>query len=196
PGPQLAFVNGKFSPALSDLRPLPPGIRVSSLAEALETDSAFVQEHLGRAIQFRQRGFTALNEAWNTDGAVIVVDADTEIQSPVHLLYYSSGAGASHPRTLLVVGRHGKVSVVETYAGQAGSSYFVNAVTEAIVDEGGHVDHYKVQRESVKAHHIASMHMHLAKTADVATHNITLGGALTRNDINATLDGEAIECTV
>jgi Fe-S cluster assembly protein SufD len=196
PGPQLAFVNGKFSPALSDLRPLPPGIRVSSLAEALETDSAFVQEHLGRAIQFRQRGFTALNEAWNTDGAVIVVDADAEIQSPVHLLYYSSGAGASHPRTLLVVGRHGKVSVVETFAGEAGSSYFVNAVTEAIVDEGGHVDHYKVQRESVKAHHIASMHMHLAKTADVATHNITLGGALTRNDINATLDGEAIECTV
>src|SRR5690606_27266854 len=28
------------------------------------------------------------------------------------------------------------------------------------------------------------------------THNITLGGALTRNDINATLAGERIECTV
>jgi Fe-S cluster assembly protein SufD len=196
PGPQLVFVNGKFWPALSDLRPLPPGARVVSLAELQETDADFLQQHLGRGIQFRQRGFTALNEAWNTDGAVLVVEADVEIQTPVHVLYYSSGTGAAHPRTLLVVGRHAKVSVVESFAGAADTPYFVNAVTEVLVDEGGHVDHYKVQRESAKAHHIASMHLHLAKAADVATHNISLGGALTRNDINATLDGEGIECTV
>jgi Fe-S cluster assembly protein SufD len=196
PGPQLVFVNGKFWPALSDLRPMPPGARVVSLAELHEADPDFLQQHLGRGIQFRQRGFTALNEAWNTDGAVLVVDADVEIQTPVHVLYYSSGTGAAYPRTLMVVGRHAKVSVVESFAGAADTPYFVNAITEVLVDEGGHVDHYKVQRESAKAHHIASMHLHLAKAADVATHNISLGGALTRNDINATLDGEGIECTV
>jgi Fe-S cluster assembly protein SufD len=72
----------------------------------------------------------------------------------------------------------------------------VSALTEVIVGEGGHVDHYKVQRESAEAQHVASMHMHLGTSANFSTHNITLGGALTRNDINATLDGEGIECTV
>jgi Fe-S cluster assembly protein SufD len=162
----------------------------------LQSEPSLVEAWLGRAIQFRQRGFTALNEAWNTDGAVVIVDQDVEVPTPIHVLYYSSGTGAEHPRTLVVVGRHAKVSLIETFAGAADTTYFVNAVTEVIVDEGGHVDHYKVQRDSTKAHHVASMHLHLAKAADVATHNITLGGKLTRNDINATLDGEGIECTV
>ena len=195
-GPQLVFVNGRFVPALSDQRALPTGIRLTSLGELLQSEPSLVEGWMGRAVQFRQRGFTALNEAWNTDGAVLIVDRDVEVPTPIHVLYYSSGTGAEHPRTLLVVGRHAKVSLVETFAGAVDTTYFVNAVTEVIVDEGGHVDHYKVQRDSTKAHHIASMHLHLAKAADVATHNITLGGRLTRNDINATLDGEGIECTV
>ncbi len=195
-GPQVVFVDGRLSPALSDLRPLPAGARLTTISELLEAGDPWLEAHFGRAIQFRQRGFTALNEAWNTDGAVLIVDADVEVTTPVHVIYYSTGAGASYPRTIIVVGRRGRIPVVETFAGPADRQYFVNAVTELIADEAGHVDHYKVQRESVAAQHIASMHLHLATTADVATHNITLGGALTRNDINATLAGERIECTV
>ncbi len=195
-GPQLVFVNGRYVPALSRTRDLPPGVRLTSLAALVESSPSLVEPHFGRAVQFRQRGFTALNEAWNTDGAVLIVDADVEVATPVHVLYYSTGAGASHPRTLVVAGRHARVSLVETFAGEVGTPYFVNAVTEVLVDEGGYVDHYKVQRESNQAHHIASMHLHLSRTADVATHNITLGGRLTRNDVNAELAGEGIECTV
>lgn len=195
-GPQLVFVNGRFAPALSDQRALPAGARLTSLGELLQSEPSLVEGWQGRAVQFRQRGFTALNEAWNTDGAVLIVDKDVEVLTPIHVLYYSSGTGAGHPRTLVVVGRHARAALVETFAGAADTTYFVNAVTEVIVDEGGHVDHYKVQRDSTKSHHVASMHLHLAKAADVATHNITLGGKLTRNDINATLDGEGIECTV
>lgn len=195
-GPQLVFVNGRFVPDLSEIRPLPAGARVTSLAELLEVDPEFVHAHLGRAVTFRQRGFTALNEAWNLDGAVLVVDDDVEVRTPVHVLYYSSGPGATHLRTLAVIGRHARASLIETFAGDEGTGYFMNAVGEAIVAEGGHIDHYKVQREGDKAHHVASMHLHLAASADVSTHNITLGGALTRNDINASLLGEGIECTV
>lgn len=194
-GPQVVFVDGRFAPDLSDLRELPAGARLATIAQLLDAGDPALEAHFGRAIQVRQRGFTALNEAWNTDGAVIFVDDDVEVTTPVHVIYYSTGAGASYPRTLIVVGRHARIPVVETFAG-AERRYFVNAVTELVADEGGHVDHYKVQRESVAAHHVASMHLHLAATADVATHNITLGGALTRNDINATLAGEGIECTV
>jgi Fe-S cluster assembly protein SufD len=195
-GPQLVFVNGQYVPELSDERALPAGARVVSLAHLLASEPSLLEHHLGRAIQFRQRGFTALNEAWNTDGAVLLVNDNVVVDAPIHLLYYSTGHVAAHPRTLVVAGRHARVAMVETYTGAAQASTFVNAVTEVIVAEGGHVDHYKVQRESPGTHHVASMHMLLSKAADVATHNITLGGALTRNDVNATLNGEGIECTV
>jgi Fe-S cluster assembly protein SufD len=195
-GPQLVFVNGRFVRQLSDLRALPAGARVESLADLLEAEPSLLEHHLGRAIQFRQRAFTALNEAWNTDGAVILVNDDVVVDRPIHLLHYSTGRGAAYPRALIVAGRHAQVSVIESFGGAADSACVVSALTEVIVGEGGHVDHYKVQRESAEAQHVASMHMHLATSANFSTHNITLGGALTRNDINATLDGEGIECTV
>jgi Fe-S cluster assembly protein SufD len=195
-GPQIVFVNGRFASALSDLRALPTGARVASLKDLLADEPSLLEHYLGSAIQFRQKGFTALSEAWSTDGAVVLVADNVEVEGPIHLLYFSSGTGAEYPRTLIVAGRHAKVSVVETYTGTPHSTYFVNALTEVVVAEGGHVDHYKVQRESPTAQHVASMHMQLSKATTFATHNITLGGALTRNDINATLDGEGIECTV
>ena len=194
-GPQLVFVNGHYSATLSQVRPLPDGVRVASIAEVLGSHPELLQPHIGAAIRFRQHGFTALNDAWFTDGTVVVVDPGVVVTEPIHVLYFSTGAGASYPRTLIVAGANSQVSVVESYGG-TDSGYLTNAITEVISAEGAHVDHYKVNRESVQAYHVASTHIQLARASEFFTHNISLGGLLTRNDINATLDGEGIDCTV
>jgi Fe-S cluster assembly protein SufD len=194
-GPQLVFVDGHYAPQLSQLTALPDGVRVSAIAALLDSDPDTLQRHLGTAIRFRQQGFTALNDAWFTDGAAIIVDANAVITTPVHVLYFSTGAGASYPRTLVVAGANSQLSIVESFAG-ANTTYVTNAITEVVSAEGAHVDHYKVNRESLAAHHVSSTHLQLARASVFATHNISLGGQLTRNDINATLDGEGIECTV
>jgi len=194
-GPQLVFVNGHYAPSLSQVRALPAGVRIGSIASMLESDPDTLHRHLGTAIRFRQQGFTALNDAWFTDGAVIVVDPNAAIAAPIHLLYFSTGTGSSYPRTLLLAGTNSQVSLVESFAG-TDTTYVTNAITEVISGDGAHVDHYKVNRESLQAHHVASTHLQLARASVFSTHNISLGGQLTRNDINATLDGEGIECTV
>ena len=175
---------------------MPAGIRVQlDCGDARQPTRTRCSAHLGTAIRFRQQGFTALNDAWFTDGTAIVVDANAVIATPIHLLYFSTGAGASYPRTLVVAGANSQLSFVESFAG-TDSTYVTNAITEIISAEGAHVDHYKVNRESLQAHHVSSTHLQLARASVFATHNISLGGQLTRNDINATLDGEGIECTV
>ena len=194
-GPQLVFVNGHYAPTQSRLHALPDGIRVSSIAALLDSDPEMLQRHLGTAIRFRQQGFTALNDAWFVDGAAIVVDANAVVAEPIHLLYFSTGTGSSYPRTLIVAGANSQLSVVESFAGTE-TTYVTNAITEVISAEGAHVDHYKVNRESLQAHHVSSTHLLLARASVFSTHNISLGGRLTRNDINATLNGEGIECTV
>ena len=57
------------------------------------------------------------------------------------------------------------------------------------------IDHYKVQLESPEAFHVATMQVSLGRSANFTTHNISLGGALVRNDIGATLS-EGAEATV
>ncbi|MBA2354339.1 MAG: Fe-S cluster assembly protein SufD [Acidobacteria bacterium] len=195
-GPQLVFVNGHYAPGLSQVRALPAGIRVASLAALIDSEPEWLERHLGTAVRVRQRAFTALNDVWFTDGVAVVVDAGAVIAEPIHVLYYSTGGGASYPRTLVVAGENSQVSLVESFAGEGAASYLTNSLTEVLGAAGSHVDHYKVNRESARAHHVASTHIQLSRAAVFATHNISLGGLLTRNDINATLAGEGIECTV
>jgi Fe-S cluster assembly protein SufD len=195
---ELVFVNGRFSPELSAVGALPKGVHVTSLAALLASDPSLVEPYLGRAIKFEMQGFTALNTALAVDGAVVLVPADVVVDAPIHLLYLMDSATpiAAHPRTLIVVGRHSQAHVIETYAGGADQRYFTNAVTEVIGADGSQVEHCRVQQESLVAHHVSSTHLHLSRAAVFASENITLGGGLVRNDVNAVLDAEGINCTV
>src|ERR1022692_384341 len=97
----------------------------------------------------------------------------------------SACATAAHPRILILVGANAQCTIVETYKGAG--TYFTNAVTEIVVGDRAVVDHYKVQQESVTAYHIATLQATLGRSAAFASHSISLGGALVRNDVNATL---------
>ncbi len=194
-GPQLVFVNGRYAPRLSEERPLPAGVRVASIAALLDEAPDLLREHIGTAIRFRQHGFTALHDAWFVDGLAVIVDPGVVVEAPIHVLFFSTGTGTSYPRTLVVAGANSRLSIVESFAGTE-SAYVTNGITEVISAEGAHVDHYKVNRESLLAHHVESTHLLLGRSSEFFTHNISLGGWLTRNDINATLDGEGIDCTV
>ncbi len=195
---ELVFLNGSFAPSLSNVTGLPKGVRVESLAAVLSSEPALLEPWFGRAIKFAMKGFTALNSALATDGAVIVLPNDAVIERPIHLLFLTDTRtpAGTHPRTLIVAGRHSQAHIVESYAGAEGQQYFTNAVTEILCGEGSQIEHCRVQRESLSAYHVSSTHLHLSRSAVFASQNITLGGALVRNDINAVLDAEGINCTL
>ena len=167
---------------------LPSNVPVASLSE---TD----REHLGRYAS--QNAFVALNTAFLRDVAFARVARGTVREQPIEINHMVSGqAGGpphAHPRTLIVVAPGAQCTIVETYKGEG--RYFTNAVTEIVAGDGAVVDHYKVQRESGEAFHVATMQVALGRSANFTTHNISLGGALVRNDIGVTL-AEGSEATV
>jgi len=194
---EVVFVNGQFAPHLSSIPSLPDRIVIASLAEVLATNPALVEPYLNRVIAFPTQGFTALNTAFINDGAVVILPEHARLLEPVHLVYVSLGGArpfVAHPRTLIVAGKHSQGKVIESFVGTQG--YFTNNVTEIIGAENSHLDHYRVQRESLDAYHVSSLHVRLGRTAVFASHNLALGGALVRNDVNATLDAEGIVCTL
>jgi Fe-S cluster assembly protein SufD len=119
------------------------------------------------------------------------------VVQPIEINHVVSGQAGSlphaHPRTLIVVAPGAQCTIVETYKGTG--HYFTNAVTEIVAGDGAVIDHYKIERESPEAFHIATMQVSLGRSANFTTHNISLGGALVRNDIGATLS-EGAEATV
>lgn len=197
-GTQLVFVNGHFQPDLSS-QEFPAGVTVSTLSAAMEASPEMIEAQLGRWAKFTTQAFVALNTAALEDGAFVHLERNTVVKEPIHLLFLSTpnaGPTVSHPRTLIIAEANSQATIVESYSGTADTVYFTNAVTEITAAENVVIDHYKVQRESRKAFHVATMQLQLARSTNFSSHSVGLGGLLVRNDANAYLGGEGIECTL
>jgi Fe-S cluster assembly protein SufD len=121
------------------------------------------------------------------------------VETPIHVVFVTGGEGAhamAHPRTLIVTGAGAQATVIESYIGAAGETYFCNAVSEVFVGENAGVDHYKVQQESLEAFHMAALHAHTSRSARFSSHSFALGGRSVRNDAVVILDGEGGDCTL
>jgi Fe-S cluster assembly protein SufD len=198
-GYRIAIVNGRFSPELSRLKGMPTGVRVMSLAAAVDERTDVVQRYVGQLADFGDRAFTALNTTLASDGAYVYIPDGLVLEQPVQIAFVAAGNGAPmmvNTRALIVAGDRSQARVVENYIGAAGGAYFTNGITEVVVGENAVVDHYKIQHESEEAFHIASMHVHASRSATFSSHSFSLGGRIVRNEVIALLDGEGAECTL
>jgi Fe-S cluster assembly protein SufD len=196
---RLVFVNGRFAPALSDLRSLPVGGKVTNLADELARDSRSIEPHLGRYLNMERDAFTALNTALFEDGAFVYLPKRTVIEQPISFLFISipgSEPLMAHPRNLIVAGEDSQASIVEDYISLGSGVFFSNVVTELIAGDNAVVSHYLVEREDARALNVSTLFSRQGRTSNVASHSVLLGGALVRNNVHPVLAGEGAECLI
>jgi Fe-S cluster assembly protein SufD len=200
-GSRLVFVNGFYRPELSSVEALPASVAAIDIADAFKDEKYgnIVREQLARSADFNEHAFTALNTAFIASGAFIFIPEGVEVESPVHLLFLSDGRGApvvSFPRVLVVAERGSTATVIESYASVSENAYFTNAVVEINLADGARLNHYKVQRESTEAFHVATTQAALGRASSFNSTTITLGARLSRHNVNVMLDHEGAECWV
>jgi len=173
-------------------RPSGRAVQISKLSEAP------VERHLARYANYQNNAFVALNTANFEDGLFIHVAQGAVIEEPVEIVIQSSANGhptASHPRILIVAEPDSQATIVERYVGESQSASLTNPVTELIAGDHAVIDHYKLQTESERAFHVATLQIQLGRDANFRSHSLSFGGALVRNDVNAVLS-EGSECTL
>ncbi len=164
------------------LAPAAPLLSIPEGVEQLPLNR--VEPHLAR-YAVEPNAFVALNTAFVDQVAVIQVPRGVVVEQPIEITYEATDGVAVHPRILILVGANAQCTIVETYKGTG--AYFTNAVTEIVVGDRAVVDHYKAQQESLSAFHISTLQAAVGRSAAFTSHSISLGGALVRNDVNATL---------
>jgi len=195
-GTQLVFINGRHAPDLSSTPR--DGVQVGSLRHLLTAEPELARPHLAR-IARDGNAFAAANAAFLEDGAFVRIPKGAAVPEPIHLVFLSEpvfGPTMSHIRNLIVSEPGSQASVVETYIGTAGELYFTNAVTEVALGDGAILDHYKLERESTSAYHVATMEVLQERDSRLTSHSMTFGGALVRNDLNVRLAAEGADCTL
>ena len=193
-GPRAVFVNGRLSRELSVARAAARrrlgaqparrrvGLRAGARPRRLRPD---------RRLRRPQHGLCRGRGARHDRAGAVV-------QEPILVAHVAAAGPASvaYARTLVVAGRGSESRVVSTFTGADGPAYLVNAVTEAVLDDGARVDHYKLQREGLDALHVATLAVRLGRDARFLDHAVSLGAALSRNDIDARFAGEGGECVL
>jgi len=193
---RLVFVNGRYSEALSSADGLPRGVCAGSLAVALEREPELLERHLARHAAYAANPFGALNTAFLRDGAFVHVAEGVTFDAPLQLLFLSAPGAkptVAHPRSLVVVERGARASVIESYAALHDGTYWTNAVTEVVVADGGQLELVRPQREARSAFHVATTHTLQGRNSVLRVHPIVLGAALARHDIVSVLDGPGAE---
>ncbi len=194
---RLVFVDGVYSPALSEAGALPAGVRVSTLSSGLENDGARLAPHLAKHAAFDQHVFAALNTVHLSVGALLVLDKNARLAAPVHVLHIATCKDAVvHPRCLVVADEGSECALIEDYVALTADAYFRNAVTEIAVGANAQVRHIRLQRESMAAFHIASCAVKLAKDARYFSHAVSFGARISRFDLNVTQEGEGVDVKI
>jgi Fe-S cluster assembly protein SufD len=194
----LVFVDGIYSPDVSEVLDLPDGVVVSNLVLATASESKAVSEHLGSLAGLERHPFAALNTAVVADGAFIHLPPGVELERPIQLVFVSGSEGrstVSAPRILIVAEAASRATVVEQYLGDGGASLSC-PVSEIVLAEGAVLDHVVVQEEEISAHHLAVRQVKLATNSRYSAQTVSLGSALARTDIGVVLDGEGAEASL
>ena len=190
----LVFENGRYRADLSSRHPLPPGVHLGSLSEALSSGGDALVPFFSRT---PANAFTDLNTMLMEDGAFLHIGKEVEVPEPIHLLFFTLGGERpvmAHPRNVIVAGEGSRVTVVERHAGRSDAGCLVNAVTDIAVGRGAAVAHYRLQEDGPDAYHVASLRARQGTGSRFAAHSVSIGARLSRCDVHAVLDGEEAEC--
>lgn len=192
---RIVLVNGQYHPELSDIIP-GENIFVSALSAAMNKPA--FQKHFGKYIATDKAHFAALNTALFRDGLFIEVKSKAVFDKPVHVMHIVSADSNLflQPRHLFVIGAHAEAGIIESYITASGtkSQVFINNVSEIVVDEQAHLQHYYIQTgsENIKYVH----HTEVLQQASSIYNNYRAsfpGTSLVRNNLNIALNGENIE---
>jgi Fe-S cluster assembly protein SufD len=200
---ELVFINGSLHLESSRLESsrlgrLPGGATVSTLHQAIKSDNGRVPSHLGQLADIKANPFVAMNTGNFRDAAVIYIPRGVTIESPIHLIFISTAGlqpQVSHPRVLVIAEDNCEFSLVETFAGGPGV-HWTNAVTEIFTGRDCRIDYNRFQKSGDQGLLISTLSTRLERGSKFVSHAVTIGGRLTRNDLNVALAGEHSDATL
>ena len=199
---QMVFIDGHFREDISQLSENPSGIRVCTLAMALKEFPQRMQALFGHAQSIDRHGFNALNSAFANDAVIIELDSNQVLDRPLQLIFLSSPELPGqepfmvHPRVMISLAANSRLQLIESFSGTGAGNYLNNCATLAVLGNGARLDHYKHQQEASGAFHISSLDVLQHVDSQFISHSISLGAAISRNEIHVNLNGPGAECTL
>ena len=194
PAYRLVLIDGRFTPELSAIEELPPGVWLGSMAAAIDHRPDLVRSRLEAPSLDAARPFAALNAALFADGFVLDIAPGVTLERVVEILHLSSGhnGGSLHTRSLITSGEGSSASVIETFTGSG--EYWRNDVVELQLDAGAGLTRVALIEEAADALHFGEMLATLGAASRLSSFVLLLGGRTVRHEATVRSEGERSRC--
>lgn len=193
---RLVFVDGILSTAFSDMQNLQDSVFVADFATAIASRGDLIESWLGKALPENAHGFSHLNGAFLSTGAVIEVPAGVKVELPIEVIYISTGdvERVVQPRNLVVMGEDSQAVVIERFANIEHGKYLNNCVTELFLQARSKLEFCRLQEESSKASQVGGLFANQLADSILTANVVSLDGLLIRNDIHLSMSEPGAAC--
>lgn len=180
---RLVFVDGKFSPTLSD------SCENSGFDVAINDE----RQTLPDAVQ--PEVFLHLTESLAHSVTHIHVKRNQRPDKPLLLMHITQGVGddevnTAHYRHHLELAEGAEATVIEHYVSLNDARHFTGARLTMNVAANAHLHHVKLAFENPLSHHFAHNDILMAADASAHSHSFLLGDAVLRHNTSTRLNGE------
>ncbi len=192
--PRLIFVNGYMISEWSTLPQNLQGVKCGRLTDSLREqskslyDQDFEMNHL--TPWFQSQPLTALNTALFLEGACICIDADTNLEHPLHLIFIQSQENENKvmvfPRNQIHLAHNSRAQVIESHYSFSTSdceltTSLIDSLSQIRLDEKAHLDYFRTHRSTCPTHHFATSYASLGKDSVFNSYSFVFNTAFSRN---------------
>ncbi|MBN8223515.1 MAG: Fe-S cluster assembly protein SufD [Xanthomonadales bacterium] len=194
PAPRLVFANGRYDATHSDLSGLPAGATVQALSQVLADGEPRDANFLLRRYERRDEVFARANAALAEEGAVVRTEAGVKAEAPLHLVSVGvpqDGDRAWHLRHLVHLRNDSALDIVEHQLAAGDHAHLSTEVLQLHLGQRTRIRHARIQADAARATRFARTDAVLAREAGYRRFDLELGAALSRNELNVRLEGDA-----
>ncbi|MCA1904912.1 MAG: Fe-S cluster assembly protein SufD [Cyanobacteria bacterium KgW148] len=189
----LVFANGTFIPDRSVVEPGELLVLGSVLTD--NSSASLLSAHLGKYTDDWDM-LSQINSSSCEDLSLIYVPQNYADGTIVALHYLNQGQhSASHPRCLVVLAPHSRLTIVEVHQGNE-DVYWANPLTEIYVGEQAVLNHIIWQHQGLSAFHTQTTRVVQAKNSFYQLQTIDVGAQLSRHNLHVQLQGDATSTTL
>jgi len=196
---RLVFINGYYSPELSDELEKNGKLVVKSSSRAKRDHPDLFNKYYKSAGLDGENFFTNLNAAYATNGSFVYIPDNEVLDKPVHVINFSDGQDSktvSQYRNIFYGGKNSKVQIVNSFHSLTVNYTLTNVLTEIVVDENAFLNFNIFQGEGDDAFQMNHTKVLQHRNSNFSSHTITLCGAIVRNDLHVKHLDEGCETDV
>jgi len=181
----LVIINGHYVEHLSDA---PKELKVLTNYEYLEQNDWKQKDK-------KDTPFDLLNTSLCDSGMSFIIEPNTNIDKPIHILFICSGSEnlIISPQVNIDISRSSSATVIEQYASET-SSFFQNNCVFASLKENASLNHLRIFSNANKTINISSSYIEQSDNSNYRYFQFVDSGALQRSDIYNSLKGINSTC--